>query len=226
MNTKSTRFGACAALIVWLAAAPLLADPQPAAKPAPTDTKAPADAGEILAAPSVERLHEALVGVMKSADDLGYAGRYDQLRPVVDETFDLGFMAEKSVGRHWKKLPESDQTRWLESFERLITANYAGRFDAYSGEAFETLGEEAAIHDTRVVRTRLLRPGDDAVQLDYRLREVDGSWRIIDIYLNGTVSELALRRSEYSSVLKRDGFEKLLTTIDAKVDSLREDAAS
>ena len=71
-----------------------------------------------------------------------------------------------------------------------------------------------------MVRTQLVRPGDEDVQLNYRLRAVDGEWRIIDIYLNGTVSELALRRSEYSSVLKREGFEKLISTLHAKVESL------
>jgi phospholipid transport system substrate-binding protein len=173
-----------------------------------------------IAAPGVEKLHEGLVAIMRSADELGYRGRYDQLSPIVAENFDLEFMASKSVGRHWKKLDANDQERWLEVFVRLITANYAGRFNAFSGEHFETLGEESAIHGTRVVMTRLVRPGEDDVQLNYRLREVDGHWRIIDIYLNGTVSELALRRSEYSSVLKRDGFEKLISTLHEKVESL------
>jgi len=192
---------------------------QPAAASAAPATTA-SEPAERIATPSVEKLHAELIEIMRAADKLGYQGRYDQLRPVVDETFDLRFMASKSVGRHWKEFAEGDQERWLDAFERLITANYAGRFNGFSGESFETLGEEEAIHDTRVVRTRLTRPGDDDVQLNYRLREVDGKWRIIDIYLNGTVSELALRRSEYSSVLKREGFEKLISTLHDKVESL------
>lgn len=83
-----------------------------------------------------------------------------------------------------------------------------------------TLGEEPATNDTRVVLTRLIIPNDDDVHLNYRLREVDGEWKIIDIYLNGTVSELALRRSEYSAVLQREGFKKLLDTLDDKVKEL------
>ena len=69
--------------------------------------------------------------------------------------------------------------------------------------------------------TKIVVPDDEDVHLNYRLRQVDGEWRIIDIYLNGTISELALRRSEYSSVLKREGFEKLLTTLNDKVDELK-----
>jgi phospholipid transport system substrate-binding protein len=177
-----------------------------------------------LATPAVEELHAALLEAMKSADRLGYTGRFELLSPVVNETFDLPFMASKSVGRHWKKLPEEDQERWLDLFARHITANYSGQFTGHSGETFETLGEEPAIRDTRVVRTRLTRPDDDDVQLNYRLRQVDGSWKIIDIYLNGTVSELALRRSEYSSVLKREGFEKLMSTIDEKCQKLENES--
>lgn len=183
----------------------------------------PADAA--LATPSVEKLHAALLEIMRSADKLGYEGRFEHISPVVAETFDLPFMGAKSVGRHWNKLPVEDQQRWLELFARHIAANYAGQFTGFSGEAFETLGEEAAIRDTRVVRTRLTRPGEEPVQLNYRLREVDGEWRIIDIYLNGTVSELALRRSEYSSVLKREGFEKLLSTIDERVKELASESS-
>ena len=188
-----------------------------AEEPAPSSTAA-ADAP--LATPAVEKLHAALLEAMRQATKLGYAGRFKLLNPVVQQTFDLPFMASKSVGRHWKELPAEDQKRWLDLFARHITANYAGQFTGYSGESFETLGEEPAIRDTRVVRTRLIRPGEDDVQLNYRLRDVDGKWRIIDIYLNGTVSELALRRSEYSSVLKREGFESLMSTINEKVHAL------
>lgn len=222
----SLLLGACCALTA--SAEP----PQPAAKvaaasPQAKSPSATAVAAEIsgapeerVAAPQVEKLHGTLIEIMRSAKELGYQGRYDRLSPTVLETFDLKFMASKSVGRHWRKLDAADQERWLETFVQVITANYAGRFSGYTGESFETLGEEPAIHDTHVVRTQLLRPGEDSVQLNYRLRDVDGEWRIIDIYLNGTVSELALRRSEYSSVLKREGFEKLISTLNDKVESL------
>jgi len=228
-TTHLTRvvLGAVVAGAVVLSAGAALAEQAAPAKVAMTDTKvgakvdsAPAAADAPVATPQVEKLHAALIGIMQSADQLGYDGRYDQLMPTVNETFDLPFMASKSVGRHWKSLDDSDKAKWNAVFNRLITANYAGRFKAFSGEQFETLGEEPAINDTRVVLTRLIIPNDDDVQLNYRLREVDGQWKIIDIYLNGTVSELALRRSEYSAVLKREGFQKLLDTLDDKVNEL------
>jgi phospholipid transport system substrate-binding protein len=178
------------------------------------------------ATPVVEKLHASLTEVMKNADTLGYQGRYVQLTPVVAEAFDLPFMARKSVGRHWKKLAEGDQARWIEAFGRLITATYAGRFEGHSGESFRTDAEEPAIQNTRMVLTTLTRPGDEDVQLNYRLRRSGDTWKIIDIYLDGTVSELALRRSEYSSVLKRQGFEELVSRLDGKVADLAKNSAS
>jgi phospholipid transport system substrate-binding protein len=179
---------------------------------------APAAAGE----PSrvVDALHEQLIGVMKAADSLGYQGRYAQLEPVIDRLFDISFMAEKSVGRYWKTADEENRARLLSTFGRFTVANYAGRFNRYSNQFFETLDEEASIQGTMLVHTRLVESDGDFVQLDYRLRSVQGDWRIIDVYLNGTISELALRRSEYSSLIQREGFAALLSALDQRIDDL------
>ena len=169
----------------------------------------------------VEALHATMLEAMKKADKLGFDGRYALLEPVIARSFDLQFMASKCVGRHWKKLTEDERELWLGRFSRLTTSNYAGRFNGYKGEHFETLGEKAAAHSTRVVLTRVVVPGDDDVSLNYRLKHGSDGWRIIDVYLKGTVSELALRRSEYSTTLKRDGFAKLTAAIDRKIADLR-----
>ena len=91
----------------------------------------------------------------------------------------------------------------------MTVSNYAGRFVGEPGPSFETLGEEEGARGTRMVRTKLVQPSDEDVELNYRLRETDEGWRVIDCYMNGTVSEVALRRSEYGSVLRRDGFDAL-----------------
>jgi phospholipid transport system substrate-binding protein len=168
----------------------------------------------------VEQLHAALIGVMKDASTLGYEGRYERLEPVLASTFDLAFMAEKSAGRHWKDFSAEQRASWLATFERFTIANYAGRFDGFSGQRFETGAQEAASHETIVVRTTLVNPADEDVQLNYRLRETEAGWRIIDVYLHGTVSELALRRAEYSAALDREGFDKVLADLDRKVADL------
>ena len=171
----------------------------------------------------VEDFHTALIGMMKKSDELTFDERVAYLIPIMDETFDLDFMSAKSVGRQWKQLSEAEQKEWQSKFSELMVSNYAGRFVDYSGEMFSTLGKEPAARDTLMILTRLDVPGDEAVDMNYRLRETREGWRIIDIYLKGTVSELALRRSEYSSTLKRDGFEKLAAAIEKKITEIKED---
>ena len=110
-----------------------------------------------------------------------------------------------------------ERERLVGTFKRFSVSNYAGNFDSFNGETFETQDVVESTHGTKLVRTRLLAGDGEVVQLNYRLRPVDGQWKIIDVYLNGTVSELALRRSEYSSLIKREGFDSLLVALDEKI---------
>jgi len=169
---------------------------------------------------TVETLDVALLDVLKGGETLGYQGRFDRLKPVMQQVFDVPFMAEKSIGLHWKKLSDADRARWVALFGDFTVANYAANFDRFTGQRFEVLGEEPAASDTRLVRTRVITPDAESVELAYRLHEGGGRWSIVDVYLKGTVSELALRRADYASVLERDGFEALLTTIRGKVADL------
>jgi len=168
----------------------------------------------------IDRLHAALLDVMKHAVELGYEGRAKKLAGVIPQFFDIDFMAHKSLGRHWNDADPAEQKRFLDTFERFMVANYAGRFDGWSGQSFETLGQEPARLDTVIVRSRLIDPEGEDVDLNYRMRQVDGQWRIIDVYLDGTVSELALRRSEFVSIVKRGDFEALLVALDEKIRKL------
>lgn len=184
-----------------------------AAAPPPASAKA--------AIACVERLHAVLLDVMKNAKTLGYSGRANELQPAVAAAYNLPFMARKSVGSTWSKLTDAERAQFLKLFGDLTVANYAGRFTGWSGEHFETLGSEPGVHDTILVKTQIVRPGDDNVTLDYRLHETPGhGWQIIDVYMNGTISELALRRSEYTAMLRREGFPALVEALDKKITDL------
>jgi len=164
----------------------------------------------------IETLDDTLLGVMKDAKTLDYQARFDRLAPVLKQTFDFDFMSRFVIGTGWQALSPADQQRWIEAFTTATIATYAGRFTGWGGEQFKMLGQEAAPQDTLFVKTMVDRPDADDVELTYRMRKTDAGWRVVDVYQKGTVSELALRRSEYSAVLKRDGFEKLLQTVAAK----------
>jgi phospholipid transport system substrate-binding protein len=175
----------------------------------------------------VEGLHATLLSVMKDAARLGFDGRLERLRPELLARYDFSFMAEKSVGRGWQQFDAAAQEKLADAFARLAMATYAARFDGFDGERFETLGVQPATHDTMLVKTRIVRSDEPAVALDYRLRDIGGGeWRIVDVFLNGTVSELAMRRAEYSAVLKRDGYDGLIEALEEKIAAQRQGRAT
>jgi len=213
-------FALAAACLLGLAtvAAPGARADEPSKVATAAATKAEADSP----IPTIEAFHAGLIEIMKNAKNIDFQGRIDKLTPLMERTFDLEFMASKTVGRQWKELSDADKARWVKTFSRFTTANYAGRFTDYTGEKFVTLGVEDAARDTELVMTKIEVPNGDDVQLNYRVIKRDGQWKVIDVYLNGTVSELALRRSEYSTALKRDGFERLVASVETKIKDLED----
>jgi phospholipid transport system substrate-binding protein len=165
---------------------------------------------------SVDQLHGSFLDVMKRADELGHEGRSRVLDPVIQEVFDLEFMALRVLGSGYSKLSPEDRARWTQCFGKYMLFNFARRFDGWSGQSFASDSKEPAPRDTVIVRARLVRPKEDDIRLDYRLRETSQGWQIVDIYSNGTVSELALRRSEFASIFRRDGLARLIEVVEAK----------
>jgi phospholipid transport system substrate-binding protein len=170
----------------------------------------------VAAAPVVEHFHSVLIEVMKDANALGLEGRKEKLAPALDATYDFPTMAQRSIATGWAKLDASQRERFIAAFRGLTLRTYATRFDGYSKESFETTGEEPSVAKTVIVRT-VLHTETENIHLDYRLRSTPAGWRVIDVYLSGTVSELALRRAEYTSVLEREGFDALLSALERKV---------
>lgn len=174
----------------------------------------------------VAALNQGLEEVLRQAAELDYRGRYERLDPILAAAFDFDFMARQALGRQWDDLGAEDQRRWVAAFRDLTNATYAGRFNRFSGQRFETLEESAAAHETVIVRSRVIDPAGEDVDLTYRLRQDGEQWKVIDVYLKGTVSEVALRRSEYASVLRREGFEALLAAVHRRVAALSAGAAA
>lgn len=167
----------------------------------------------------VEALHAELLQVMKNADELGYAGRYRQLEPVIKRSFDLPALARSSVRGYWDKFTPAQQEQFIADFRRLSIATYAQRFDGYDGEIFKTLETSEIARGNLRVKTRLIKRDGESVSLDYILAPQDGAWRIVNVVAQG-VSDLALKRSQYVGVLKKQGVETFLARIQAQVQEL------
>jgi phospholipid transport system substrate-binding protein len=182
---------------------------------------APASADPVSPQMVVQSLYDTLLGVMKGSKDLGFAGRYERLKPAIEAAYNLPLMSRLSIGPQWQSLTQEQQEKMAVAFDAFTIATYANRFDDYSGEKFEVLPETTPSSGGVIVQTRLVKGNGEPVTLNYLMRESDGRWQIIDVFLSGTISELATRRSEFTSVMRRDGAQGLLQLLDRRVAELK-----
>lgn len=180
-------------------------------------TLGPAGGAETTARSVVERFHRSLIDVMRRANELGYRGRFQTLAPEISRAFHIPVMARIVAGSHWKTFSRDQKSVLVQAFGRMTTATYAHRFDGYSGESFRMLGERPSRRKSVVVKSEIVKSNGEAVAIDYLMRRFKRGWRVVDVQLKGAYSELATRRSEYSSILRRHGLATLIAEIDDKV---------
>jgi phospholipid transport system substrate-binding protein len=168
---------------------------------------------------SVRSFYEVLLATMKNGPALGQSGRYAALAPVVNNVFDVPFMARLAVGPSWDTLSPIQQQQIVTAFGRYVSATYADRFDSYSGEELQVTGDEP-YGEGVIVETKIVKAGRDPVTINYMMRQRQGVWQISDVYLDGTISQLATQRSEFHSILARQGVDGLISTLDHKVNLL------
>jgi phospholipid transport system substrate-binding protein len=170
------------------------------------------------AADTVRALNQVLLDNMRYGASLGQQGRIARLAPIVPRVFDIPYMTQLAVGPAWASLSEPQRQQLLQAFQRYITAVYAERFDSYSGERLDVLGEQPTAYGT-IVKTQIVEPSGKTVTLNYLIVNGAGS-QIGDIYLSGTISELAARRAEFSSILRSQGVNGLIAALNNKALTL------
>jgi phospholipid transport system substrate-binding protein len=170
---------------------------------------------------TVASFYDTLLATMKVGPTVGFNGRSERLGPAIRRAFDLPLMTRLTVGPQWTGLSTDQQQQLTAAFSEFSIATYANRFDDYSGERFEVDPVPATTNNGVIVHTTLVKTDGDPVSIDYLMRQTDIGWQIIDVYLSGTVSELATRRSEFASVLRRGGAEALVDLLQKKTAELR-----
>lgn len=170
---------------------------------------------------TVSAFYDTLLQAMKSGKQLGFAGRRDLLTPAMTRAFDLPLMARITVGPQWANLSADDQQKLIQAFSDYSVATYANRFDDYSGEKFNVSPQAApSAGGDVIVRSKLVPGSGDPVELDYLMRRTGGTWKIVDVYLSGTISQLAAQRSEFTSVLRKGGAAALIQSLHEKAAQL------
>ena len=166
----------------------------------------------------IEAFYTVLVDTMKRGQQLGLEGRYRELKPAAEAAFDLPGMAKLSVGPSWATISESDRKALIDAFERVTIASYAKNFAKFGGEKFVVAPAAKTRSADKIVESKLLGSDGSTVPFNYRLHAVDGRWKIVDVYLNGTISQLALRRADFSSTVAKSGASGLVEKINALAD--------
>ncbi len=168
-----------------------------------------------------QTFYDVLLRAMKGGSSIGFAGRRDLLAPACLRFFNFSLMTRLMVGLQWPQLSSEQQQQLVQSFSAFSIATYANRFDGYSGERFDVAGDPVPVaNGDTIVKSQLVQHDGDMVELDYLMHQDGGAWRTIDVYLSGTVSELATRRSEFSSVMRRGGPSALVDLLQRKVAEL------
>jgi phospholipid transport system substrate-binding protein len=172
------------------------------------------------AAEKIQSFYNVLIDTMKRGPQLGMQGRYKALEPAVDAAFDTPAMIQFIVGPAWANTSAADKTALTAAFRKMTIANYAANFQKFDGEQFNVDPAVQQRGPDKLVQTTLVPQGEKPIPLIYRMRDTTGSWKIIDVFLNGYVSELATRRSDFATTLSSGGPSALITKINQLADNL------
>jgi phospholipid transport system substrate-binding protein len=164
----------------------------------------------------IQGFYDALIASMKAGGSA--KSRYDKLRPAVEKAFDLQAMTAAAVGPGFAAMSDADKKALVDAFTRMTVANYAKNFDSYGGEKFPVEPKSIARGGDHFVKSKLVPSSGEPVAFIYRMHQVGGTWKVIDVYLAGNISQMAQKRSDFAGTLKSGGPEGLAKKINALAD--------
>ena len=165
----------------------------------------------------VQGFYNTLLAAMKQGGSA--KGRYDRLKPVVEKAFDLPAMTATAVGPTFAGMSDADRTALVEAFSRMTIANYAKNFDSFGGESFTVDPAAITRGSDRFVKSTM-KTSRETIAFNYRLHQVDGAWKVTDVYLAGNISQMAQKRSDFASTLASGGPQGLAKRINALSDQM------
>jgi phospholipid transport system substrate-binding protein len=179
----------------------------------------PAAAESDPAAP-VHKLCDTLIEAMKQGKDLGFKGRENKLKPVVASSYDMTAVTKATLGLAANKLSPEELAKLSDAYARFSVATYADQFSKWDGEKFEVGQPHPGANGNTVVPSVIVTGDGNRTAIDYVVHEVDGAWSITDVLFNGSISQVAVRRSEFLPIYRQNGLDALVSQIDAKAAGL------
>jgi phospholipid transport system substrate-binding protein len=169
----------------------------------------------------VNELDQALVGVMKAGKATPFQARADMLGPVIDKTFDLQYILRTSVGSNWSSLSADQQNALLSAFRQYTIASYVDNFDSFDQQQFVVNPTPRGLGaGQQVVSTEFVPKSGNSHKLDYVMRKTATGWKVVDVLADGSISRVAVQRSDFSSLLSRGGPKALEASLHQKTQAL------
>lgn len=172
-------------------------------------------------ADAIRALNSALISVMKAGRAMPFEQRFAMLAPVIDKAFDLEALLRGAVGARWGELPAADQDALRAEFRRFSIASWVANFDSFEGQSFSMAEAPRDLGGGALgVETKLHNPGGGSVELTYVMREGAGGWRAVDVLAEGSISRVAVLRSDFRAALGNGGAAALLARLRDKAAAL------
>jgi phospholipid transport system substrate-binding protein len=188
---------------------------------APLGRPAFADAPPAAATATIKQFNDALLCAMKSGGRTDFGRRFQALAPAVDQAFDLPAVLSVSVGPSWTSLSPDQQARLLDAFRRYTVASYVANFDTYTGQSFTVLPDTKDLGAGRViVQSRITPVSGEATELDYVMNQTPAGWKVVDVLAAGSISRVAVQRSDFRHLLSSGGGAALLGSLQRKTSDL------
>jgi phospholipid transport system substrate-binding protein len=175
-------------------------------------------------ATAIRALNDALLKIMHMGKSAPFDERARTLTPAVEGAFDLRQILQTSVGLGWSRFSPQQQAELLDVFTRYTVASYVANFDSFNGEKFEILPELRRVGADQVVQTRIVPAAGDANRIDYVMRSTAAGWKAVDVLLDGSISRVAVQRSDFRSLLAGGDPGRLLASLRSKTAALESGA--
>jgi len=179
-----------------------------------------AKAADTEAAAPIAALNRGLIAGMRAGKATPFTQRFTTLAPLVEAAFDIPGILQASVGPRWAALPPAQQSQLLDVFRRFTVASYVANFDSYDGETIEVLAESRSVGADQVVASQIVLKSGSPTRIDYVMRRTPAGWRAVDVLLNGSISRVAVQRSDFRSLLGSGDAGPLIQSLQHKIADL------
>lgn len=167
----------------------------------------------------IERLSNQMIDRIK-ADPALHSGDLQKLSALVDEIImphvDFRRMTALSVGRYWRGATPEQQQQLMAEYRTLLLRTYAGALSSVSDQKVRMRPLRAGAQDTEViVRSEVLQPRGEPIQLDYRMEKTDDGWKAYDVNILG-VWLVETYRSQFAQEISARGVDGLIRSLAEK----------